>query len=124
MYTVLRMTCDSDEKLGDLINIGERIERLRKGAFTGLRKDANWFACTIAGDSDPENHRAEILSGVSLLANEIKDAIGLGFRATLDLAVEPEDFGNAPYTSIGFDSGVLEKVTTMGIGIEVTIYRP
>ncbi|WP_141735243.1 hypothetical protein [Oligoflexus tunisiensis] len=124
MYTVLRMTCESKANLDVLIKIGERMDRLKKGAYTGLSKDANWFACTIAKDSDPENHRAEILSGVSMFANETRDAIGLALRATLDLAMEPEDFGNDPYSSIGFDPEVLQILASMGLGIEVTIYKP
>jgi hypothetical protein len=54
MCTLLRMTCESEVKLVELIKAGERMESLRKGAFPGLRKNSNWFACRLANASDFE----------------------------------------------------------------------
>jgi hypothetical protein len=124
MYTVLRLTCADKEKLSDLIKIGERMELLKKDSFTGLRKNSNWFACTLAKDPDFEAHLKEIRSNINLYLDEIKHAVKLGIFISIDLALAGEDFKNFPYISVGFDNDFLKFLNELNISLEVTVYRP
>jgi hypothetical protein len=124
MYTVLRITCESESERSDLVKIGERMEARKKGSFLGLRKGANWFACSAAKSADIDTHGAEILETIKLFTAEIRDANNLAFRVTIDTAIEPEDFGSAPYSSFGIANKALKVIADSGIGIEFTVYRP
>ena len=77
----------------------------------------------MSKDVNIENHNKEISCILDTYLSVVEQAQKHGIRMTIDVAIEPEDFGNS-YGSFGFTPPLILKMGTKNIGVEITAYRP
>jgi hypothetical protein len=90
MYSVIRFTLPK-ERAHELLPIGARIDERQPGAFTGLRRAGDGFACDVSRAKDWTAHVAAARELVGLHAEVIRDAVSIGARVTLDVALGDDD---------------------------------
>src|SRR4051794_8713549 len=90
MYTVIRFTASS-QNVREISLIGEAMNKVRSGVYSGLRKAGDGFACDISKSDSWEDHDAAIRAFVAEFAPQIVQTRTIGGGVTVDVAIEPED---------------------------------
>jgi hypothetical protein len=90
MYSVIRFTLPK-ERAHELVPIGERMNERQPGVFTGLRRAGDGFACDVSRADDWAAHVVAARELVGLHAEVIREAISIGARVTLDVALGDDD---------------------------------
>jgi hypothetical protein len=120
MYTVARFTSKSADN-SVLEMLGEEVEAIRPGSFHGMRHRGDGFAIDLSSEPDWDSHRSAIEATIILLKATVARALLDGACVTIDVAVEPEDYGNAPRT-FNVGSELVQLLAENRIQFALTVY--
>jgi hypothetical protein len=122
MYTVARFLADTSG-MGKLVEVGEAMNALRQGVFTGLRKRGDGFACEVCEGTSWPSHERAIGEFVTEFAGPIQQARSAAVAVAIDIALEVEDRERAiAYVCISFAPSLLLTLSSAGVRLVVTSY--
>ncbi len=121
MYSIIRFTA-SPEMSKNIVAIGEAMNAVRPGVFTGPRRAADGFACSLATSSQWLEHREAITLFLREFAEPIRDSVQAGAAVTIDVAIEPEDRSEGTTLVVRFDQVLMKLLASMDIALEVSYY--
>ncbi len=124
MYSVIRFTTEA-ARVQDLLAIGEEMNQVEEGVFTGPRRAGDGFSCDIETSDLWAHHLEGVLDFLDVHASSVRRATALGAKVTFDVAIDPEDQAAQKHALIlPADAELLAKLGNLGVNIELTIYRP
>lgn len=122
MYTVIRFLA-TQERLQALTQVGQAMNAVREGIYTGLRKAGDGFCCDIWEGPEWHEHQREILRFLTEFGESIHAAIRGGATVTVDVAVEPEDReSDGAVLVLRSERDLLASLVSCGAELEVSIY--
>lgn len=122
MYTVARFLVDASG-VERLVEVGEAMNALRRGVFTGLRKRGDGFVCEVCKEGSWSVHERAIGEFVAEFAGPIRQACEAGITVAIDVAIEGDDRERATaYVGVGFAPSLLLTLGSAGVRLEVTSY--
>lgn len=123
MYTVLRFESPT-ENAEALALLGEELNEIRQGTFSGLDHVKGRFSCDVCDLDDWESHLGAIEESMVLFESILATAISRGLEVEFDVAVEPEDCEKKLYVSTNLDPNLLRKLADQKVGLTFSYYVP
>jgi hypothetical protein len=123
MYSVMKFI-KADKSLLEVANlIGHEINSIKAGAYEGIRKAGDGFACEVSDLENWEEHQKLIISFIQELKQPIVRSKSIGFKVVLDVAIEPEDLKSVA-SFFKFNSELLTSLVACQVDLEFSVYRP
>lgn len=122
MYTVVRFLAPTG-RLSSVDEVGNLMNQIKPGTYSGLRRAGDGFACDVAKDGDWAAHaRAieEFLDSFPLVFGKARE---LGVAVTFDVAVEPEDIHFSGVSVFRLPADLLARVAAARASMELSVYR-
>jgi hypothetical protein len=121
MYTVARFLANPPA-LSRISEIGDAMNAVKPGTFTGLRRRGDGFVCDIWKDGTWSEHERAIREFVAEFAGPIRQARDAGISVAIDIAIGEEDRESVAYVCISVAPSLLEALGSAGVRLEVTSY--
>ena len=124
MYIVLRFYSPSEGRQGldSLILLGESLNQIRPGTFSGLDGRWNGFSCDVCSLDSWNAHLQTIEEVLRAFTSVFKEASNRGIEVEFDVAVEPEDLHNKLYVAASLGVDLFKKLIDQKVGITFTFY--
>jgi hypothetical protein len=120
MYTIIRFTAPKED-VSSLEKIGMAMNEHQAGAYTGLRRAGDGFACELSSSSRWQDHQQKIVGFVDSFSQFIQEAHDAGASITVDVAVEPEDLTKGTHV-LRLDDLFLARLSDHHVALELSFY--
>jgi len=121
MYSVIRfqdVTGNFDMKA-----LGEALNLVAPGLYTGMDRVAGRFSCGICDDDDWKSHRDSIHKLLSDIRKQIQNIDKSLVDVEIDIALDFEDGKGSMFTEARMDTAFIRTISDIGIVICVTVYH-
>ena len=120
MYTVIRFSDTAGTN--DLPRLGEQLNQLVPGSYTGLDRVPNRFSCSVCQEDDWALHHKAIIDILSRCAELITNAQEKGITIDVDVAVDPDDYCARMITELALDLDLVDLLSNLRVSLEISIY--
>ena len=121
MYSIIKFLVPL-EKSTAIVKIGESMNRIRAGIFTGLRAKGDGVAFDLVDGGTWDDHVAKMKEFLTEFRAEIDAACAIGADITIDVAVWPEDLERVPFVVVRQEPDLMRFLADHGVAIEVSVY--
>ena len=121
MYTVVRFVNDQDAE-SNLTLIGQKINSVSPGTFTGLDRVDGRFSISVCSTAIWEDHVVAMVGFLQKHADTIKVAIAANMYIEFDVAIEPEDYNDISYLSVGINPYLANSLSSNGVHLTLSYY--
>ena len=120
MYSVLRVLDPLNPQA--LVAIGESMNVVRPGSFTGLRRRGDGFSVDLSREDDWSIHSTAIEAALASLDAPLRAAGARGAKVMIDVAVDGDDRGERVWVSVWCGPDLAARLADLRITFMVTMY--
>lgn len=121
MYTIIRFTRVPTNN--DLLkDIGSELNESIPGAYTGIRRAGDGFACDVSNADAWKQHRDAIMLFLERADHSVHKAREYDIDVCVDVAVESEDSTGRNVLSLYLDRELMARLVAMDVGLEFSVY--
>jgi hypothetical protein len=121
VYTVLRLTTPSGST-PELAQLIEKVNTASSPTRVEPRHKGDGHVAVLCDQQSWREHSAAALAFFAEHHDALRSARGSGAALTVDVAVEPEDRPNAPWSELMLSEDLLAELAGVGATFVVTIY--
>ena len=119
MYSVIRFVSGNEALLK---KIGTELNIIRPRSYDGIDRIGGRFSCSVSKLDSWYEHSEAILVLLTELRTFLASCKKKNIELVVDLAVEPEDYHDKPWISLGFDYKFMSALVRNGVEFEITYY--